>query len=158
MQGNLKEKGLQHHRDVVNFRQVKNTRRKEMKIKIEERNKEKINSELNAVQKRCTARTTYYEDVVDVVDDIQKRLDKLMYRKDQVGISAIADPNAQDFPSAYRGEPESTIIIVKRFPSGWFMTGCHRSYCCRSLHKISLKTNPEHEEAIINFVLKYKNW
>ena len=129
-----------------------------MKIKINEKNKDKINDVLNNEQKRCSVRTTHYDDVVNEVEAVQSILDKLMYKKNQVGVIATIDPNAQDFPGAYQGIPTSTIITVEKCPSGWFLIDCKRTYCCRASQRVQLTLTPDHEEAIINYVTAFKNW
>ena len=81
-----------------------------------------------------------------------------MYKKNQVGVIATIDPNAQDFPGAYQGIPTSTIITVEKCPSGWFLIDCKRTYCCRASQRVQLTLTPDHEEAIINYVTAFKNW
>lgn len=102
----------------------------------------------NAQGPRVTARIITADDVQNAVERIQDRLDTLMARKYQSGITATVDVNAQSFPGAYRGTPESTHFRVVRTASGWFVTGIYRANCLGPTSRVQINLS-DHAEAMI---------
>ena len=89
-------------------------------IKITETNKAKIQAIIDAVQgPRVKARTIAADDVFHAVRLIQGKLLDILNTKDWHGLSFYVDPNAQKFPSSYKGTPESTAFSVIRLTASW---------------------------------------
>ena len=95
-----------------------------MKIKICISNLGKINDLLNEVQKRCKARTIDADDIICMTAEVEKRLG--IAKSGLAGVKFSADYNAQAFPSAYKGRPESTIILAEHNGSAWYLINAYR--------------------------------
>ena len=97
-----------------------------MKINVE--NIAKLTAAIEKFQPaRASVRTITAESVQTEIGRIQNRLDNMLTRKDQTGLSIIVDLHAQAFPAAYRGIPESTYFEAIRTASGWFVTRIYRT-------------------------------
>lgn len=136
-----------------------------MKIRISDKNSgindaatTKLRAILKIAQRRAQVRTIDTTDVVNAVSELQNRLDCLMLKKSQIGVSAVVDVHAQNFSGAYKYIPESTVFEVEKTASGWFMTSCGRSSCRAENRRIALYLTAEHQAAVVDFVSQYKNW
>lgn len=88
-----------------------------------------VTSALDAVQKRCTARTITAMDIVQAIKEVEERLNLISTKTDAIGTIADVDINAQDFPNAYKFTPESTLITLERKSSGWVLKYIERNRC-----------------------------
>lgn len=112
-------------------------------ILIKEENAKKIQSVLDEAQKRAKVRKAT---VYDVYSFAKKVFDTVTVPKKLLdGVTVFCDPNAQDFPSAYKYTPESTIFKISikngklylkevyrgtssKFPLWWYIpTGSRRA-------------------------------
>lgn len=118
---------------------------------------EKVQSALDRAQQGARSRRVDIEDLAELLQELACWLDSIIEKKHQKGIKAILDFHAQNFSSSYQYSPESTIIEVEKFSSGWFMTDCVRGACRTPTNRIVLKLTDEHKSAIANFVTQYKN-
>ena len=83
-----------------------------------------ISAELDTVQNRCTVRTITYQDIIDALELIERRLGVPKASLDGTKISA--DLHAQTFPGAYKGIPESTIFFAENRRGTWYITDIKR--------------------------------
>ena len=98
-------------------------------IIVKEENWERIESALEEVQKRVKVRRLDYADIYNALETIQKTLG--IPKKYLEDVKVTIDVNAQEFPNAYKGIPESTIFRA-RFASGsWRITHVFRAKCRR---------------------------
>jgi hypothetical protein len=119
-------------------------------MKINVTNTEKIQQEIDNVQADCRQRTINAQQVEMYAKMLEERLEvRGIPKKLRVGFRFWVNPNAQNFPNAYKWVPMSTNFMLERFPSGWFVMAIMREYC--SNKRISLKSvlTEEQKEAII---------
>lgn len=98
-------------------------------IKLVEKNYPALQLQLDAVQKRCTARTLDAADVVRVLDEYTRRLD--IPKKALDGARGHFDPHAQTFPNSYKYTPESTQFRAEYRRGAWYVTEISRDPCGR---------------------------
>ena len=128
------------------------------KIKVDEKNIAKIEAVIADVEQRASVRRIYFDDVFTAVEIAEKQLSKFLPKKSWVGARIAYDKHASTFPSAYRGTPESTRIVLERNTAGWNLTECFRGFTQGANSKMILTITPEAEAEIASFVLQYKNW
>ena len=92
-------------------------------------NADKLAGMIEAAEGRATARTITPEDIAEALEQITERILLLSTRKDATGTTVEADPNAQQFPNAYRYIPESTHFTAELKAAGWKVTKVFRSRC-----------------------------
>lgn len=98
-------------------------------MKINVTNTDKLAAEIAIAEgARVSARTITADDVSRAVAQIEKRLSAMMPKKAWRGAAFVVDVNAQSFPGAYKGRPESTQFMIERGASGWFVTKIWRGY------------------------------
>lgn len=86
-----------------------------------------ISPYLDEVQKRCKARTICADGIVQALCFVEDEL--RISKKSMDGISVEIDLNAQHFPNAYKGIPDSTQFSA-RFKNGyWRVTDIRRAEC-----------------------------
>jgi len=127
-------------------------------MKINIKNETKLKAAIDKVESRARARCISVAKIQSSISSIEKTLGGMLHKKDWTGVIFHVDPNAQSFPSSYNGIPESTQVIVERFPSGWFITEIHRSTCRGTeihpnFHRITLKA-----DAFVDFAGNARNW
>ena len=84
-------------------------------------------------------------DVKDIIDDLIEINDYLgISTKAMKGTTVHVDHNAQAFPNAYKGTPESTHFTAE-FTSGWFVTAIYRSTCIRRKYELKLSESAKEE-------------
>lgn len=133
----------QHEKDVSDFRHYlrlaqnssswegklreSESREKDSKALMEDEISCSISPILDEVQKRCKARTICAEDIVKALCFVEDEL--RISKKSMDGISVEIDLNAQPFPNAYKGIPDSTQFSA-RFKNGyWRVTDIRRAEC-----------------------------
>ena len=83
-----------------------------------------LSSDLDTLQKRCTARTI---DTDVIVDSLSRYMAALRISKTAaVGVKVTVDPNAQNFPNAYKYMPESTLFDAEYTAKGWIVSNIRR--------------------------------
>lgn len=92
-------------------------------------NADKLASMIEAAEGRATARTITPKDITEALEQITERVLLLSTRKDATGTTIEADPNAQQFPNAYKYIPESTHFTAELKAAGWKVTRVFRSRC-----------------------------
>lgn len=108
---------------------------------------------LNALQEsikeaegKARERKLNYHDIFYYLEKVEKKLD--ITKKAMEGVKVFCDPNAQEFPRAYKWTPESTQFTAEYKNGTWRITDIFRDDCGR--HKISIKLTEEAEQAILN--------
>lgn len=97
-------------------------------MKINTTNIEAIAYALNPIQAKSRVRTISHLDVANAVLRIEKFLANYnIPKKDWKGLVFNVDCNAQSFPNAYKGIPESTQFVVERGSKDWFITSMSRA-------------------------------
>ena len=119
-----------------------------MKIIIKDSNKEKIEMELEKVQCRCLYRKVSFDNLSSIIKDIEDKLD--IPKSRMLGVDADVDYNAQDFPRAYKFNPESTHIRIKKVASGWALIDVWRGKCRPSTQKYILDLPDDAIMAIVD--------
>ena len=117
-------------------------------IIVKETNKERIQQELDVLQKRSKVRTIDAGDILKACSRIEKELN--VTKKALVGTVAIVDPNAQDFPKAYKYTPESTSFRIVRTSTGWKLTDLYRDSCARSDNRYIVTIPEEAKQEILH--------
>lgn len=77
-------------------------------------------------------------DAKDIIDDLIAINNYLgITKKAMKGTTVHVDHNAQAFPGAYKGTPESTQFTAE-FTSAWFITDISRDTCTRRKYNLQL--------------------
>jgi len=119
---------------------------------------EKLEKIINGVQGKATARTISAKLVAQYAEKLETKLNKMgLTKKLMKGMLVIVDPNAQDFPKAYKYEPISTTFYLERGSSDWFISSIDRTRCGNVEFLIVSKITPEQEKAIVNHQFKMAN-
>ena len=114
---------------------------------FKENNKEKINAMFAEANGKCRERILTYDNVEAALTKIERQLG--IAKKDMVGIVALIDPNAQDFPRAYKYTPYSIYCIAVRKASGWDVEPFGKSRTARASRMASLTLTDRAKEAIL---------
>lgn len=83
-----------------------------------------LQAEIDTVQKRVRTRTITVTDIIKKCDEVSRRLD--ISRKALEGVAFYADINAQSFPGAYNGIPESTHFQAAFMGGKWRLIKVYR--------------------------------
>ena len=96
-------------------------------MKINILNTDKLIEALDTVQKGCTARTAEIHMIISAVEAGIKKLTELgIPKQHQTDSMVILHPPT--VPNSYKYPAEGTRAVIKRFPSGWFVTSIARVY------------------------------
>ena len=93
---------------------------KDINIVVKDSNKERINKIFDEVQARASVRTCSYFDVTYAIKELEKKFN--IPKKYLKGVKVFCSPHAQNFPSAYKGYPESTYFRLEHNGTGWKVT------------------------------------
>lgn len=96
---------------------------------INEHNRNKIEKTLDEVQKRCTARTINYFDIINELKDVDKQFSKVCTKKGLENTSVLIDVSGQNFPNAYKFSAQSTQFGVIYLKGKWRLVYIGRDYC-----------------------------
>lgn len=112
---------------------------------------EKLSAAIKTAQGRASARTIDAEEIKSEVKRIEIALSRILNKKDWVGAVFNIDINAQSFPGAYNGTPESTHFTLERFASGWFVTDVSRKYT-KTSRRNELKLTEDQKSKLADFI------
>ncbi len=104
-------------------------------------------SKLAEVQERAKARLISADRILLTLTDVEETLD--IPKKDMNGITVTIDDNAQSFPNAYKGIPESTRFTAT-YKNGWRVTEICRAPTCSRSRRVVVEHTDESRAALIN--------
>ena len=99
----------------------------ELNIKVDKKNYEKINRELEKIQGRANARKKYITDIESTIINIEKHFDDLKLTK-KYRIGTIAE-NVYTLPRAYSYSGEYTRFRIERGATAWYIKRIDRINC-----------------------------
>lgn len=95
-------------------------------IKVTAANSDRINSAIESIEGRATARTVDFGAVLAAIDAAESHpLLAGVPKKQWVGTKADFQ-FGETFPNAYKWTPYGTCVAIERRASGWFFTGAAR--------------------------------
>lgn len=100
-----------------------------------------LDAELEAVQKRCTARTIGLSDICHQLRRVNVTFG--ISKKAMDGLKVVVDCNAQDFPSAYKYNPESTLFTAHYKNGSWRIASIKRGTPHRLGHNAKILEMPD---------------
>ena len=98
-------------------------------MNINIRNKEKLITALQLVQSNSRTRLVNVEEIARLTEDLETRLSKLGVSLSNAKNAEFLYENGHKMPNAYRGQPESTQLRLKRGSRDWFVTDIYRDNC-----------------------------
>ena len=101
----------------------------EKPIIINDHNRNKIQNALDEVQKRCTARTIDYEDILAELKAVEYQFSTVCTKKGFEGTTVLIDVNGQTFPNAYKFSAYSTQFSAVYLKSKWRLMYIGRDFC-----------------------------
>lgn len=124
-----------------------------MKIKVEDKNIEKLQRAIEEAEGRAKVRTITAMTVKWAVTAVEQTLN--IPKKHMVGIKVHCDLHAQKYPNAYKYTPESTQFDLERFASGWFVTNIERERTGGTEKKFSITLTEDAKKALIERFEKF---
>lgn len=115
-------------------------------IRIIRNNREKIESELELVQKRTSCRNVTIDEIFDVVNDVQKIYK--VSKKALNGLTVTVNLNAKKFPGAYKYIPYCTVFKIKFTNVGANLIYIWRDKCDDKVYRV-LEFPTDLKDAII---------
>ena len=98
-------------------------------IIINEHNRSKIEKALDEVQKRCTARTIDYYDIINELKAVDNQFSKVCTKKAFENTEVLIDVNGQDFPNSYKFSAYSTQFRALYSKGKWRLVYLERDWC-----------------------------
>ena len=114
---------------------------------------EKLDKAIKEAEGRATARTIKPGAIVDVLKYVEVRLG--VSKKALEGTTVVADYNAQTFPAAYKGVPESTIFSAIFLRGTWRVTDISRGKTHSPHHACQVQMTDECKAAVIEKLSKF---
>jgi hypothetical protein len=117
------------------------------KVCIEEKNREKIEAIIAEKEGKARVRTIGYQEIYNLCKETEKHLG--IPKKHMHGVKISGDPNAQCFPSAYKGIPESSHFEAEYSHGKWYLTRVYRYTCRQTVSRIDIKLTEDAKTALI---------
>ena len=127
---------------------------KDIKIRVNEENREKLQAVLDDVLYRCKVRTIDADAILTAMNTLNMKF-RDVPKSRIIGVKAEVDPHAQTYANAYKHIPESTKFTLEMCPTGWFCTEIKRAWTGGSVKQYHLTLPEETREAIINSFLAF---
>ena len=112
-----------------------------------ESNRAKLEEMFKKAKGKCRERILNYYNVGSSLKRIEIHLG--IPKKDMIGITVVVDPNAQDFPNAYKYTPYSIYYRAERKSSGWDVEPFGKYKTARASHMAEITLTDRAKEAII---------
>ena len=120
---------------------------------VDEAAAEKLNLAIIEAEKRCTVRCIGVYDICKTLIEIEQRLN--ITKKSMEGVRIFVDYHAQNFPSAYKYRPESTVFEAEYRKGSWRITDIRRGGTRRSGHGIKITLTEEAQKAVLDRLTEY---
>ena len=114
---------------------------------FKENNRVKLEEMFKKANGKCKERILTYKNVEYSLKEIEEHLG--IPKKDMIGIVVVVDPNAQDFPNAYKYTPYSIYYTAERKPSGWDVKPFGKYRTARASRMAVIELTDRAKEAII---------
>ena len=126
-----------------------NERRQELTVEKDKYIKatQKLQNEINDVQKRSKVRTITVDQIVNTLIEIDNLLEIPVKAKE--GLFVEVDVNAQNFPRAYKYTPESTHFYAAFSKGSWRVVDIRRETTLREKSRIVIHHTTESKNALI---------
>ena len=100
-----------------------------MKIKITEKNAEKIEQALKLVNGKAERHTyTTADEIIQSAKLAEKFLvDALIPKNKRSGAGFVNESSSEKMPNSYKYKRQTTIIFLQRGSTGWFLTDVQKS-------------------------------
>lgn len=112
-----------------------------------EANKERLEKLFKEANGKCRERILTYDNVKHILEKIEETLD--IPKKDMIGITAVIDPNAQNFPRAYGYVPYSIYCFATRKKTGWDIEKFGKYRTARAGHAAEIRLTKDAKIAIL---------
>lgn len=122
-------------------------------IILKSANEDKLQAELDAVQKRTTERNITIDDIVSALLEIEEKLS--IPKKSMNGIRVFVDCNAQSFPNAYKYTPKSTQFWAVYRNGSWRVDEIARYKVCSPSFRVQVQHTEESKKALLK---RFENW
>lgn len=83
-----------------------------------------------------------------------RNIEEISCKADMLGMSFTIDPNAQDFPKAYKYTPMSTKVVIERTSSGWVVSDIYRGECQAAYGEIIYNFTKAQKDHMWNYFRK----
>ena len=94
-------------------------------MKINTENTKAIQDEITKAEHKCLKRLLDYKRIYDAIKTAENTLDNFgIPKKYWKGVTINLLPGKPS--NSYKDRAEGTYATITRFPTGWFMTACHR--------------------------------
>lgn len=119
-------------------------------------NIEKLPEMLENAQRRAKVRTITVQDIEKALAEITAKLEPLTTSTDAVHTWVKVDIQAQHFPSAYRGRPESTWFMATYTAKGWRVDKVYRNETLnRSGSNVVLHLSDAAKDNMISYLTRH---
>ena len=123
-----------------------------MKIKIDKKNKEKLENLLDEVQGKAYTRIVTFEYLMYVVSQLDKKM-AMMYLHDKKGVRY--HEHANDTDTSYKWDVNTTHITLERGTKDWFLIDVDRvETACGSQNMEYFVISEEQKESLFKEFLK----
>jgi len=119
-------------------------------MKISVNDKVKVKNALDLTQKRCSVRMISLDDIPDIIEETERHMSTIMYKKDWKGVS-VTYRFGSSFAGSYNGIPMSTSIELLRGATCWFIISLCRERC-RDRPVLSFKHLLDKNVEIVKYV------
>ena len=126
------------------------------RIILDEAHGAQIEAAIKEAEGRATARCIVANDLFDYASSIEKKLG--ISKKALNGCRFCVDPNAQNFPNAYKYTPESTQADLEYASGKWYLANVRRDRCSRDGHEVESYLTDEAKAALIKKYTTMSRW
>lgn len=118
-----------------------------MKIKVCDKNMDKLNAAIKEAEGKAPARTITAMTIKWAVTAVEQTLN--IPKKHMEGIRVRCDLHAQKYPNAYKYTPESTQFVLERIHGAWYVTKIERYRTGTTEKKFMLGLTEDAKKALI---------
>ena len=96
-------------------------------MKINTTKKDRIGETLKEIQRGCSARIVYIEDILDAIKETKKHLERLnISKKSWQGCRIEIDTHCKYSTKSRQKRSSGTVVTLERGSNSWFMVACVR--------------------------------
>ena len=111
-----------------------------------ESKKEALQMELDALQRKCSARTLDATDVIRILEKVEQDLD---ITKKALNGTKVHYDGSEHFPSAYKYKPECTHFLAEHNGKCWVVTNVYRGTCNNREKNTNITLSETAKEALL---------
>lgn len=123
-------------------------------IRIEEKNRDKINAAIKEAEGKARERLVDYDMLIASIKCFERHYE-MTTKKHWEDMRVVLNPHAENFPNAYKYTPYGTVCTICRSKGKWILSNVRRDYVNNEKRFVVRNLSEETKKEIIESMTRF---